>query len=324
MYLHRGEGGDQAAAWSAGEVRPERAMSRRWPYLALFTAGLCWGLGLPLGKIALAETDPDHMIVLRFLVAGVVAAPVALRTPAARALLLRPTVILSGLFYTLGFLTQFEGLAHTSVTLAALLVGAMPALIAVSAAAMGERVGTAAWAGVGAATLGAALIAGRPDGGGSPLGIGLCIASLPLFLGWLYAARAAGGAKRPVEVACASLVWAAVLALVLVGAVHGPPRLSLSPGAWAGIVGQGLLSTVLATLCWQVGAPRVSTAAAGVFINVEPVVGTGLGVLLFADRPSWLAAAGGALILAGSLVVVLFERRSPEGVQAAEDAPTPA
>ena len=299
-------------------------MSRLWPYLALFTAGLCWGFGLPFGKIALAHTDAAHMILLRFLVAGGVAAPVVLRTPTARALLRRPAVMLSGLFYALGFLTQFEGLAHTSVTLAALLVGVMPALIAVCAAATGERVGAAAWTGVGAATAGAALIAGRPGGAGSALGIGLCIASLPLFLGWLYATRAAGGAERPVEVACASLVWAAVTLLVLVCALHGPPRLSLPPIAWTGIVGQALLSTVVATLCWQVGAPRVSTAAAGVFINVEPVVGAGLGVLLFGDRPSWLAAAGGALILAGSLVVVVFERRSPGGAHAAEDAPTPA
>ena len=299
-------------------------MPRLWPFVALFTAGLCWGLGLPFGKVALAETDASHMILLRFLVAGVVAAPAAFGSAKGRALLLRPVVMLSGLFYALGFLTEFEGLARTSVTLAALLVGAMPALIAVSAAVTGERVGAAAWVGVAAATLGAALIAGRPGGAGSSLGVGLCIASLPFFLGWLYATRAAGAARQPVAVACTSLVWAAALLTVVVCALHGPPRLSLSPRAWAGIVGQGLLSTVLATLCWQIGAPRVPTAAAGVFINVEPVVGTGLGVMLFADRPSWLAAVGGALILAGSLVVVLFEHRRPEGVHAAEDAPTPA
>ena len=68
-------------------------MPRLWPYLALFAAGLCWGLGLPFGKIALAETDAAHMILLRFLVAGVAVAPVALRNASARALLLRPAVI---------------------------------------------------------------------------------------------------------------------------------------------------------------------------------------------------------------------------------------
>ena len=295
-----------------------------WPYIALFASGLCWGLGLPFGKLALAETDAAHMILLRFAVAGLAAAPLALRTAAGRRLLLRPAVLLSGLCYAVGFLLQFEGLARSNVTVAALLVGVMPALIAVSAAAMGERVGPLAWAGIVAATLGAVLIAGRPGGGVTPLGVGLCLASLPVFLVWLHATRVAGAGADPVETAAASIVIAALALAVLVPAMHGPPRLNLSPLAWAGIVGQGLLSTVAATLCWQLGAPRVSTAAAGVFINVEPVVGSGLGVALFHDRLTALAVLGGVLILAGSLTVVLYERRRPEGVHAAQDAITPA
>jgi drug/metabolite transporter (DMT)-like permease len=89
-------------------------------------------------------------------------------------------------------------------------------------------------------------------------------------------------------------------------------------------VGQGLLSTVLATVCWQLGAPRVSAAAAGVFINIEPLVGSAAGMALFHEQPGWGAFAGGALILAGSLTVVLGERRTPGHANAAEDAPTPA
>ena len=299
-----------------------RAMSL-WPYLALFASGLCWGLGLPFGKLALAETDPAHMILLRFLVAGLATAPVVLRSRATRALLFKPAVLSAGVFYALGFLTQFEGLAGSSVTIAALLVGLMPALIAVSAAGLGERIGLRAWGGVAAATVGAMVIAGRPGGAATPLGVGLCLASLPLFLGWVYSARAVGAA-RPVDSACATLVVATVFLLATVTALHGPPHLALSPRAWIGVVGQGLLSTVVATLSWQLGAPRVSTAAAGVFINVEPAVGAGLGVLLFHDRPSWLTAAGGLLIIGGSLVVVLQEERRPQGASAAEDAPTPA
>ena len=296
-----------------------------WPYFALFGSGFCWGLGLPFGKLALAETDAAHMILLRFLVAGLAVAPVALRSASARALLFKPAVLLAGGCYAIGFLVQFEGLARSSVTVAALLVGVMPALIAVTAAALGERIGLFAWAGIAAATLGAVLIAGRPGGATSPLGVGLCLASLPIFLGWLYATKAAGAELQPVETACATILVAALVLAVVVIATHGPPRLALSPPAWIGIVGQGLFSTVLATLCWQVGAPKVSTAAAGVFINVEPVVGSALGVLLFADRPSAWAALGGVLVLAGSVTVVLYERRSLQGPHVgAEDAPTPA
>ena len=298
-------------------------MSRLWPYFVLFTSGLCWGFGLPFGKLALAETDAAHMIVLRFLVAGVACAPVVLRSRASRALLFKPAVLAAGVFYALGFLTQFEGLARSSVTVSALLVGVMPALIAVSAALLGERIGPRAWGGIVAATLGAMVIAGRPGGAATPLGVGLCLASLPIFLGWVYSVRAMGAAP-PVDSACATLVVAAIFLLAGVTALHGPPHFALTSRAWIGVVGQGLLSTVVATLCWQLGAPRVSAAAAGVFINVEPAVGTGLGVLMFHDRPTWLTAVGGLLIIVGSLVVVLQEERNPEGASAAQDAPTPA
>ncbi len=311
-------------AWRAEPLGAHRRMSRLWPYFALFGSGLCWGLGLPLGKLALAETGASHMILLRFVVAGIACAPLVLGSSAGRRLMVKPAVLLSGASYAVGFLLQFEGLARSDVAVAALLVGVMPALIAVSAAVMGERVGALAWVGIVAATLGAMLIAGRPGPGVTPLGIGLCLGSLPVFLIWLHAARIAGAGADPVQIAAASIVVAALVLVVLVPLLHGPPRLALSPLAWTGIVGQGLLSTVAATLCWQLGAPRVSTAAAGVFINVEPVIGSGLGVALFHDRLTLLVVLGGLMILAGSLTVVLYERRRPEGVAAAQDAITPA
>ena len=136
----------------------------RLAFLALAAAGVFWGMGFPLGKLALRETDAAHVVLLRFAVAALVALPFALRGRQTRALFRSPVVLLAGALYGVAFLVQFEGLARVSVTLAALLVGVMPALIALSARFLGERVSAASWAGVAAATLGAVLIAGKPGG----------------------------------------------------------------------------------------------------------------------------------------------------------------
>jgi len=297
---------------------------RFWPYLALSTAGACWGLGLPFGELALRETDAAHMIMLRFAVAGLAVLPWTLWRPQCRRLLLHPAVLLAGACYAGGFLIEFEGLAHSSVAIAALLVGLMPALIAVSAAIAGERISLASWCGVAGATLGAALIAGKPGSGGTVFGVILCLISLLAFLAWLYAAKRAPRDASPVDVSCAAIVIAAVALAGLVTVLHGPPKLQLSASAWGGIVGQGLLSTIVATIAWQLGARRVASAAAGVFINLEPLIGATIGVALFHDRPTLAAAVGGALILGGSLTTVLGEhRRAPQDMTAA-DAPTPA
>lgn len=292
--------------------------------LALATAGACWGVGFPLGKLALAEMPASHMVLLRFLVAAAAAAPFAFGSRQARALFRSPPVLAAGAFYGLGFLMQFEGLARVRITLAALLVGAMPALIAVCARLMGERLNRTVWIGVVAATCGAALIAGRPGGAGSPLGVALSIGSLFVFLAWLIALRRAPASSAPLAVPAVTIVVAALAILPVSLLLHGAPRLAVSPAAWAGVVGQGLFSTLLATAAWQYGSTRVGSATAGVFINLEPLLGATLGVVLFGDRLTLGLAAGGALILAGSLVVVLGERAA--GAQGmARDAPaTPA
>ena len=287
----------------------------RLAFLALVIAGSFWGLGFPLGKLALREVEPAHMVLLRFLVASILAAPFALVTSEARALFRSPPVLLAGAFYGLAFMVQFEGLAGVTVTLAALLVGAMPALVAVAAYVMGERVSRASWTGVAAATIGAALIAGKPGGAGTAIGITLSLLSLLIFLGWMLALKRVPATRSAIAVSAVTLVVATLTVLPIALLLHGRPPLALGAVAWSGIIGQGLLSTFLATAAWQYGAARVDSASAGVFINIEPLIGAALGIGLFQDPAGWSLLLGGALIVAGSIVVVRGER--PDGSHAA-------
>lgn len=293
---------------------------KRLAFLALFTAGVCWGLGFPLGKFAMQEAPAAHTVLLRFAVAALAALPFALRSRETRALFRSAPVMAAGVLYGVAFVVQFEGLARVSVTLAALLVGAMPALIAIAARVLGEKVSRASWAGVAASTLGAALIAGKPEGAGSPLGVALSLIALLIFLAWLLVLRRAPPAPTRMAIPAVTVVVAAVTILPIAFAMHGAPRLDLSPAAWAGIVGQGVLSTLLATAAWQFGSGQVGAASAGVFINIEPLMGAVIGVALFGDHLTLALALGGLLIIVGSLAVVLGERDAAPGL---EDTPPP-
>ncbi len=295
----------------------------RLAFLALAAAGVFWGMGFPLGKLALRETAAAHVVLLRFAVAALVALPFALRGRETRALFRSPVVLLAGALYGVAFLVQFEGLARVSVTLAALLVGVMPALIALSARFLGERVSGASWGGVAAATLGAVLIAGKPGGAGTPLGVALSLAALVIFLAWLFVLRKAPATAAPMAIPAVTVVVAAATILPIALVMHGAPKLDLSVGAWAGIVGQGLFSTLLATAAWQFGSARVGSASAGVFINIEPLMGAAIGVLLFGDHLTLALGVGGLLILIGSFVVVLGEKQTPPSELPAVP-PTPA
>jgi len=106
------------------------------------------------------------------------------------------------------------------------------------------------------------------------------------------------------------VVLAALTVLPIAWILHGPPKLDLSPVAWAGVIAQGVLCTFLATAAWQFGVARVGSAAAGVFINIEPLIGSLIGVGLFGDPITASLCLGGALIIVGSFVVVLGERQA--------------
>jgi drug/metabolite transporter (DMT)-like permease len=289
-------------------------------FLTLILAGLLWGLGFPLGKVALRETDAAHLVLLRFAFASLAAAPFLVRSAEARRLFRNPAVLASGALYGLAFLVQFEGLSRIDVSLAALLVGAMPALIAVAARLLGDPVSRLSWIGVAAATLGAALIAGRPGPNGSSLGVILSLLALLIFLAWLMLLRRAPKPSDPLALPAVTMVVAAATLLPVALALHGAPNLLLSPAAWGAVSGQGLFCSFLATAAWQYGAARVSHATSGVFINLEPLMGSVIGVALFGDALTASLVAGGTLIVAGSLVVVLGEPRAGPP----EIGPTPA
>jgi drug/metabolite transporter (DMT)-like permease len=296
-------------------------MNKRAAYLALILSGVCWGLGFPLGKLILRELEPAHMVLLRFAIAGIAAAPFAFASAEARALFKSPAVIAAGVLYGVAFLVQFEGLKHVSVTLAALLVGLMPALIAVCASVMGDKVSRASWIGVAAATLGAVLIAGKPGGAGSPLGVMLSLGSLLIFLAWLVVLKRAPQVKASIAMPAVTVIIAAATILPIALVMHGVPTLNLTPTAWISGMGVGVLSTLVATAAWQYGASRVSSASAGVFINIEPLFGAAVGVLAFHDHVTAALATGGVLIVAGSIAVVRGERVTAPNEPA---PPTPA
>jgi drug/metabolite transporter (DMT)-like permease len=173
---------------------------------------------------------------------------------------------------------------------------------------LGEHVNRVTWVGVAAATLGATLIAGKPDGAGSPLGVALSLGSLLIFLSWIVVMRRAPKVASDMAVPAVTVIVATVAILPIALLMHGAPKLDLSPITWTAIVAQGALSTLFATAAWQYGLARVGSASAGVFINIEPMMGAVLGVMLFGDHLTAALVIGGLMIMAGSFTVVLGEK----------------
>jgi O-acetylserine/cysteine efflux transporter len=251
-------------------------VDRRTAVAALAAAGLLWGTTVPATKLALGWLPPGWLTVARFgLAAAVLLGAVGLRARAACS----PAVLAWGaLGYGGTILVQNAGIARTSVSHAALLVGATPVLVAVLAAVRHRSVARpVAWAGFAVSFAGVALVAAGGGGGATFTGDGLVLMSLALS---------------------ASLA-AALATLPVAAATEGAPAAPAGAGALLATAALALLGTLAPFTLFAYGQARVSPEIAGAFLNLEPLVGAAAGAVAFGDPVGLAQAAGGAAILTG-------------------------
>jgi drug/metabolite transporter (DMT)-like permease len=281
-------------------------------YGACALAGCLWGTGFFFGKIALTEMGVAHMVLYRFLFACVVLAPLVWRHPAQlSAAEWRVLLLASFLGVPVQFLVQFYGLSLTTVSHAALMVGTMPVLLALAASLFAhERLDAVGWVALVGSTVGVALIVlgGTPvisDGRGPSIaGDLLVVLSLVIALGWILLNKRLMERHPPVVVTAYGLLsGAAMLAVVVLATCGVPPVRGVSGRAWLALVASGVLCTASTTLLWNWGMHRVPASRAGVFLNLEPAMGSVLGVHLLGDRLGPFAWVGGGMIVAAAIAL---------------------
>lgn len=263
-------------------------------FAALAAAGLLWGLTVPLSKLSLTWLGPAWLTVARFLIAAPVLALIA-RRGLRQALSWR--VAGAG---ALGFggviLLQNAGVAHTSVTHAALVVGAVPLLVALLAAGLdGARVRPRTWSGFALALAGIALVAGAGGGGSTLTGDLLVLASAVLSAGFIFGqARLLEG--RDATAVTAVQFAAGGLVALPIAALTGAPRAPQGAVPVLAFAALALAGTLMAFWLFAFGQTRVNPQLAGAFVNLEPLVGAAAGWLAFGN-PATLAQLGGAVVV---------------------------
>ena len=97
-----------------------------------------------------------------------------------------------------------------------------------------------------------------------------------------------------------------------------PPVRGISWQAWASLAASGVLCTAATTLLWNWGMTQVPASQAGVFLNLEPLIGSVLGVAAFHERLGPAAWIGGSLIVVSA---VLLTTRSGSSGRVAQLVP---
>src|SRR5215831_16638420 len=275
--------------------------NRRRAVAALIAAGLLWGTTVPLSKLALQWLSPGWLTAVRFGLAAAVLLAAARRRGLRRAF--TPAVLAAGaLGYGGSVLLQNAGISQTSVTHAALLIGAVPVLVAIIAAV---------WLG------GVALVTAGGGGGGATLaGDGLVLASLVLSATVTVAQGRLLTGRDPVAVTAVQFLSAALGALPVAALTEGTPAVPGGAGPVLAVVALAAGGTLLPFTLFAFGQSRVSAEVAGAFLNLEPLVGAIAGVVAFGDPIGFAQVAGGMAIVAGiglSSLPLLTSRRTAPG-----------
>ena len=280
----------------------------RWK-LALGALAASWGSIAVL--VAAVDLDAEALAFWRLSLAAATLAAFSL--VARRPQLLAPggrlpALILLGAIQGAHWLLFFEAVKEGSVALAVLTFYAAPLVLAVLAPfVLPERwsglvLGSAAVGAVGIVLIG--LDGTGPDGSAWAVAAGLGSAATYAAL-VVLSKRLLLAAIPPLRIA----FWDC-----LVGALVVAPSLFLAErilpadrGEWAAVLALGVLLTGGSTLVYAMLLRNVTAQAAGVLTFLEPVAGVLLAWALVAERPGGATLAGGALVLAAGLAVVLLE-----------------
>jgi len=201
------------------------------------------------------------------------------------------------------------------------MVGAMPVFLAVSAVLFaGEQLDWLSWLALCGSTAGAAMVVlggnHATTGRETPTLAGdlLVIVSLISALAWILLSKKLMQTHSPPAVTAYTIysgtimmvIWMAgsrLFAFMVHAKVEPMPFAHVSTTAWVALGISGLLCTATTTLLWNWGIHHVPASRAGVFLNIEPALGSILGVELLGEKLGPYAWLGGALILVGAITL---------------------
>ena len=276
--------------------------------LAALAAVIIWGASPVATKLAVADLAPITVAVLRTVIGGLAAIPVALalRIPLPATSAQRRILVLSGLCGFVFFPVLFSlGVHRTSANHASMILASLPLFTGAIAHLWERRLpGRWWWAGCLLALAGEAVLVGTraADPGDATLEGDLIVLGANVFasVGYVAGARL----QRQGYPSTGTTFWGAAFpALLLLPALPfllgGVDIAAVGFDAWAGVAYLAIGVTIVGYVFWYGALGRGGIARMGLFQFFQPISGVALAAVLLGEglTPAFLAAS--AIVLAG-------------------------
>ncbi len=276
-------------------------MKNRSAILALVAAGSLWGVTVALSKLSLRWLDPSWLTAMRFLAAAPILGIVGRRGLRQA---FTPRILAAGAIgYGAVVLLQNVGIDHTSVSHGAIIVGALPVVVALVAAALGR--GSArllVWVGYAVALIGVVLVAKGGGGGATDSGDMLVFASVVLSGAFIAIQPSMLKGRDAAAVTAVQFLAAELVSLPVALLAGRVPHAPSTPGPVVAFLALALVGTILPFWLFAYGQARVAPELAGVFVNLEPLVGAVVGWVAFANPVGAWQILGAMTVVIGIVV----------------------
>jgi drug/metabolite transporter (DMT)-like permease len=295
-------------------LNPSPRANTALPLLAIWGTTFFWGLSFVASKTVLnSGVPPMTMVCIRFIIATVLLNILLRRfDPAAR---LRRRDILplagSGLFgVTIYFFFESRGIQLTSASHASLIIAVIPVFtLLADAVFFRTRVSWTALAGVVLSVAGVVFVVGKP-GTGETVSVAGDLFMFGACVSWvIYIFLSRNLHERMSDIAITAYQS-------LFGTAFLVPLALLEMRQWVPITLPAGLSLAYLALCcsalsnflYVYALSALGPVKVSPYVNLIPVIGVVGGVVILGEGITWSQIAGGAVILAG---VLLVNRRSP-------------
>lgn len=295
------------------------------PYLLLTLSALFWGANIIAGKYAIGELDPFELSTLRWIVAFLVILPFAWRSLRTEWPEIRRGMGWLAFYGVIGF-TSFNALLYgatnfTAAVNVAMIQAAIPVLVMVGNFLIFRvRASVLHIVGVALTIYGVVHVATH----GSParligldvnLGDALMLAASLLYalhslmlrykpkIGWVTFI-----ATTSFFAALSALVYQSLFSSGLSGLVDA--TISMSPRGWLVVAYVALLPSIVAQMTYAQGVELIGPNRGSLFINLIPVFGALLAVLMLGERLETFHLIAAAFIIAGIGLAEYAARRN--------------
>lgn len=296
---------------------PVSAAGRRiLPWIALIAVYFLWGSTYPAIRVAVETIPPLLMAGVRYVVAGAILLPVALRLGDREGDRVgRAQWIAAGIYGLALMVGGNGGLSWGEQTVpsgtAALIVAAIPLWMALIDRIFNQaRVGLYGGLGLLIGFVGVALLVNPSTSAADPVGaLVILVASLSWAAGSVYSRGAAMPRRALVGTGIAMLVGGVVLlAVAAVVGEFGSLRIDeVSRSSALGLlwlIGPGAL---LGFSAYTYALSSLPTSTVATYAYVNPVIAVAIGWVLLGETLTWQSLAAGALIV-GAVALILTTR----------------